>query len=230
MSTDPLTPPDSTRDVIALPSVELTKWPRLLVAGDPVTEEQANEILIRTAEWSFMATNDKAWERAVYSAAGIALNDRHGWPDHDSVAAFEERHRVISLNYLGNSRIMSAWIGGPHGWCDWDGRIGCTSHNIGKWPSVEEVHDDLVKIAAAFPYLTMRVQLVPDEGAAGRAAVEWRVQDGLAKVNEPSGLITEPTELSEGAFLAVFSSAPGRERGVSLMRLTHALRQVAESA
>ena len=40
---------------------ELTKWPRLPVVGKRITEEQANEILIRTNQW-FFSTNDKEWQ------------------------------------------------------------------------------------------------------------------------------------------------------------------------
>lgn len=46
----------------------VTKWPRLLVVGDNVTPEQADQILIRTNSW-YLFSNDKGWERTVQQLA-----------------------------------------------------------------------------------------------------------------------------------------------------------------
>lgn len=205
---------------------ELTKWPRLLVVGEPVTREQANEILIRTDTW-WISTNDQAWKHAVCGAAGIALGE-YGFPTRKSMAEFERRHHLVSLCFVNNDRIASSWIGGPHGWCDWDGTIGCATFNIGKWPSAQEVTEDWEAIAAAFPYLDLRAQLVPDEGASPTAAVEWRVAGGAVETSlDPVELLTRPVELGETAVLSIL--APGGERGVTLDRLREALTQVAST-
>lgn len=145
-----------------------TKWPRLLVVGEPVTERQANEIIIRTTNWSGLFTNDKTWERgvsAVLTKFGHPGLGHHSTGWSDAVVAWQERIGALDLFYLNNNRIMSAWYGGPHGWCDWNGDIGCTTWNIGKWPSNLEVSEDWRAIAAAFPYLELRAQCVDDEGS-----------------------------------------------------------------
>ncbi|HEY9372556.1 hypothetical protein [Streptomyces sp.] len=217
---------------------DLTKWPRLLVVGEPVTREQANEILIRTDSWRFFL-NDQAWETAVCD-----LGDEYGmpvdsmrrlkpgeyserWRDIEAdKQARRERMGILDLHDLANHRIGSSWIGGPHGWCDWDGKIGCSNYNIGKWPTVEDVTEDWQAIAAAFPYLNLHAQVVTDEGE-GEVAATWAVRDGEAALVEPVERIVdaEPDDVEGMVFGLMFNA--GRERGVSLERLRAALAQVA---
>lgn len=218
---------------------DLTKWPRLLVKGEPVTREQANEILIRTYSWS-PCINDREWEEQV-----CALGDEYGMPVYaphrlkpgeygerwreieGRRQAARERAGILDLHYLGNQRIASSWIGGPHGWCDWDGRIGCSDYNIGKWPSLEEVCEDWATIAAAFPYLDLHAQLVTDEGA-GVVAATWAVRNGEATLVEPIGLLDALHDDVEGMVFGMLFDR-FRERGVSVERLREALEQVAGS-
>lgn len=206
---------------------DLTKWPLLLVTGQPVTAEQANEILIRTANPWVLAVNDQAWNATVARVLGISLND-HGHFAYGSIADGSARMKTIELEFLYNSRISSAWIGGPHGWCDWDGRIGCSNYNIGKWPDVETVTEEWQRIAEAFPYLDLTAQLVTGEGA-GELAAEWRVVDGHAELRTPGAQIAEHTQLSEETILGRFLGYVG-ERGVSEERLAVAVAQVREGA
>ncbi|GGS85224.1 hypothetical protein GCM10010156_49800 [Planobispora rosea] len=202
---------------------DLTKWPRLLVVGDAVTREQANEILIRT-NTRHMHTNDRVWETTVHDLFGIA-RDKHGHPDWKSAQAFHDRYGVLDLTYLANQRIASSWLGGAYGWCDWDGTIGCSNYNIGKWPTVEDVTEEWQAIAAAFPYLTLHAQLVTDEGE-GHIAATWAVKDGKTALVEPVGQIASISDdvaaMAAGLFLGTRT-----ERGVSLDRLREALAQLA---
>lgn len=203
---------------------DLGKWPRLLVRGEPISHTLANEVLLRTNYWE-MYTNDREWRRELNRLTGVEL-DVHGPEAFEALRRFEAELDVLELSYLQNSRIASTWIGGSKGWCDWDGNVGCSTWNVGKWPSAEEVTADWEAIAAAFPFLTLRAQLVPDEGKAGEPAVEWAVAGGAVTVNEA------PTELlravDEPTWFSVLE--PGGERGVSLVRLDVALRQVRAGA
>jgi hypothetical protein len=208
---------------------ELVKWPRLLVTGRAVTEAQANEILVRTAQW-FMLSNDRAWMNTVMTAAGIELSEHTGTPCAAMTRRFEERLRVLPLRYLSNHRIASAWLLGPHGWCDWSGHIGTSRYNIGKWPTVEAVTEDWETIARAFPYLDLTAQLVNHEEDTGDGppVVEWRVIRGRVAVDyapdEPI-VPVEPVELRESMMLMRLLSPVG-ERGVDEERLVKALVQV----
>lgn len=197
-----------------------TKWPLLLVTGKPVTPEQADDILIRSCG-GYFHTNDRAWEQTVAAILGIET-DACGL-DWKSADAWYKSVGGIELHYLANGRIASSWIGGPKGWCDWDGTIGCGNWNIGKWPDVPEVEEDLTAIAAAWPFLEMRVQLVEDEGE-GALCGEWLVSGGNAIETEPGPRIDEANLDVEGAVMGLFS--PGRERGVSPERLASAVARV----
>lgn len=211
---------------------EMTKWPRLIVVPESghemVTREQANEILVRTNS-PHLFSNDKVWERAVGEVLGHPHLDNRMGPEPGAAMAWIEAERewmaglgMLELHYLVNSRIVSAWIGGPHGWCDWDGNLGCSTWNIGKWPEVEEVTEDWEKIAAAFPYLDLHAQCVANEGE-GEVAAQWRVTGGRAALVEPIEQFTA-RELGEADFL--FRMIGGGERGVSLERLREAAAQL----
>lgn len=206
---------------------ELTKWPRLLVVGQPVTRQQANEILVRTNYW-YLSTNDHEWRREVYYLIDMPT-DTYGRPSWQDVEAFHKSINVLDLEYLGNRQIASSWIGGPHGWCDWNGGIGCATWNIGKWPSHEQVESEWREIATAFPYLDLKAQLVPDEGEAALPAVEYVVERGkVTTYLQPNRFITSSQELPVGAMLSILGGVQ-RERGVTLERLREALDQVRNS-
>lgn len=212
-----------------------TKWPRLLVVGDAVTKEQADEILIRTNQWHGLFSNDKEWLAIVRQVANeygrpaeldhAAVNAGAALARMRAMDAWEKSLGILELSYLSNWRIMSCWFGGPYGWCDWDGTIGASTFNIGKWPSTAEVTEEWQAIATAFPFLNLRAQCLEDEGA-GAVAGTWTVAGGTVDyVDGPAELITEPTE-----FEFVPMTSAWRERGVEYRRLRQAFRRVADHA
>lgn len=185
-----------------LNDVGLPKWPALVVVGEPVTVDQAAEILVRTDHWS-ISTNDREWERLVRQTAGLP-------PDRMNVKmeelrelwAAEDRFRQsigkLNLEYLSNSQIASCYIGGPHGWCDWAGRIGCSSYNIGKWPDTASVFEEWRIIAEAFPYLRLWSQLYDGEQCEDDVVpvIEYVVADGEVIAQAPTHREVEPTDTS----------------------------------
>ncbi len=212
-----------------------TKWPRLLVVGEPVTEAQADEILIRTDSW-YLGGNDREWERTLHEVAA-----EFGWPPEPDrrtsaayarIAQYRAAHEwqralgILELGYLHNARIASSWVGGPHGWCDWSGRIGCSTFNVGKWPSSDEITDDWQAIAEAFPYLDLTAQLVDDEGE-GTLAGQWRVKNGAVEHDpEPAEFIAAPSD--DVQWMAPLMV--GGERGCTIDRFRSALARVVEQA
>ena len=187
---------------------DLDKWPRLLVVGKPVTPEQANDILIRTDSW-ILCLNDRAWAKAAYRAAGVVLA-HYGMPGLEELRDFRARMGVLDLAYMANARIGSSWIGGPHGWCDWTGWIGCAAYNVGTWPSHEQVTDD----------------------GEGDLAGQWTVRGGQVQFDRAPAELIRPAEevaLSAIAMLAFRSEVTGREQGVPMRRLVAALDQVRQS-
>ncbi|WP_433242386.1 hypothetical protein [Actinomadura nitritigenes] len=204
---------------------DLTKWPRLLVSGEQVTREQANDILIRTNP-PYLIANDKALLRVVAAEFGVPI-DENGEADYRASREVFERLGFLRLGYLHNDRILSPWIGGPRGWCDWDGRIGTSNYNIGKYPTREAVHEDLVAIAKTWPFLQMHVQLLANEGE-GELVAMWIVGDGRAVYVEPGEPLPRGAELSEEDVLRRL--LPGGEGGFTVERLREAVRQVRASA
>lgn len=222
--------------------VELPKWPALVVIGESVTKEQAMEILIRTDSLYF-GCNDKEWEEELnfivfgFKTRNIddKLKEKHGILPKDGYRpefyeikeSYQNRYAPIQLQYLNNHRIASSWIGGAHGWCSWDGTIGCSNYNIGKWPSVQEVYEDWVCIASEFPFLDLRCQLMNEEAGESESIkplVEFRIKDGKVLVCEPEEILEIPSFGTEDV-IARFNDPHG-ERGCSLKTVREAFEFV----
>jgi hypothetical protein len=224
----------------------LPKWPAIVVVGKPVTKAQAAEILIRTDTLNF-STNDREFRQQlesyfydvkfedpyedVYDAVVRKLglekeNFREKWEYVDKI---EREVGQIPLEYLTNSQIVSAYIGGPHGWCNWEGMIGCKGHNIGKWPNVETVYDEWKRIAKEFPFLELRCQLMGHEAGYSEdgedhPVVEYVVKGGKVRMVEPKAPLATTHGVDEDTFANLFT--PGRERGCTFEQFKRAVEQV----
>ncbi|NBQ67364.1 MAG: hypothetical protein EBU46_00425 [Nitrosomonadaceae bacterium] len=217
--------------------IGLPKWPKMAVIGDPVTLEQAAEILIRTQRWSSIRCNDDQWNDAVAEISGYPVDNWRDAPQDSTERqayfqslwtkqqAWKDTHRILdSLNYLPNDQIASSYIGGPHGWCSWNGQIGCNDYNIGKWPSVESVFEEWKLIAAAFPFLTLRCQLFSEHenGNAGAPLVQYNVEAGAVTIQEPKKNMLV-VELNAERMIDRLRSPVG-ERGCSIYQLQLGLK------
>lgn len=218
------------------------KWPLLVVAGTPVTHEQANDILIRTNNWVGGHTNSKDWRAWVAELVGQPLEPDY-WGEEISTRfdmlkihmwnqkRFLKELGAPELEHLANERIYSSWIGGAKGWCNWDGTIGTSNYNVGKWPGIDEIGQEWERIAKAFPYLKLRSQLFPDEGKGDWPAVEYIVGYGTSRMVVPHDALPRDT-VKEEAVVTDFVGwlqGPrwsGREIGVSSERLIEAVNQV----
>jgi hypothetical protein len=148
--------------------IELPKWSGLLVVGDSITPEQAGEIIVRTSDW-YSLFNLNGEKHLLNEVKKIY---RETLPIEELISevifnenVFYQKIDHLSLSYLDNDRIDSSWIGGLKGWCDWDGTIFCNNYNIGKYPNVIDVIDDLKDIIKAFPYLEFKLQLLSHEAS-----------------------------------------------------------------
>lgn len=205
----------SSNDGAAAFNIALPKWPALLVMGKKVTREQAVEIIFRTnSGWS---SNDRHFLKFV------ADNIGHKTDEYDYMylnPEMREQWGSLPLEYLGNSRIVSCWIGGPHGWCTWEGDIFTNNYNIGKWPSVQEVFSEWSEIAQAFPFLDLRCQLLDREAGEeieegenpATVVVEFIVKDGTCTIVVPESGADPmmPTVFDMSGFLS-FATNPNRE-------------------
>lgn len=143
------------------------KWPGLLVVGEKISEEQAADILLKTQSW-YSLEYDISKDSLLYKELKKIYVS--SFPEEDRISdipmnfdIIEQKIQPLELNYLSNDRISSSWIGGLHGWCDWDGNIFCNNYNIGKWPSIEYIEDELVLVASSFPFLNFKLQVLSKE-------------------------------------------------------------------
>lgn len=169
------------------------KWPGLLISGKSVTSEQAAEIMIRTSRWPLNLPHHKIYfEKSIYKMMGAQktiLFDKYSY-DWDSLDILMKDHGILPIQYLSNDFIEPFhYLFGKRGWCDWQGEIGCHHYNIGKWPTLEDISNDLSIIAAAFPYLELEVQVLSDEiglnhiSPVAYPTAQWSVSNG--KVTAP---------------------------------------------
>jgi hypothetical protein len=236
-------------------SIDLPKWLGCEVDGPTVTMEQADEILVRTGSSCF-STNDHEFkselERIFYTAHPLAESWPNQWweIDFSKETTIEERREsyqrtlqyreamgILPLSYLTTERAVSSWIGGPHGWCDWEGRIYQRGVNIGKWPNVENVADDWKQIAEAFPWLSLESRLLAHEagfpdGDKPRVAIVFEVANGSVAARLPEQADHDKCDATPGEancmdFAARLMSGISGERGVSLSRWRSACERVA---
>lgn len=211
----------------------LPKWPAFVVQGKKVEPELAAEILIRTdiylPDYTY-GSNDKDFCRAINGLFGIPV-ERDGdnvMEYFNRVDRLRDRLNKIPLEYLANARIASSWVGGPHGWIDWNGNVFCHNSNIGKWPSVEAVAEEWAVIAEAFPQLDLVCQLHSAEAGFGEAwdgpVVEFVVKDGQVVVRAPQTPMVEPINELFSNVVSLFT--PGRERGTHINHLRAELERI----
>lgn len=182
-----------------LSNVALPKWPQMLVWGQPVTREQARDIIYRTDDffWEFSAYgggNNHEWNKWARETLGIqaVLDQADTQPEAarwrytcDIESEVRELGQFVSTSYVRNSWASCAFIFGPHGWVHPDGKIGYVD-NVGKWPSADEIFEDWQVLATAFPYLDLTVTLMSGESCEDDAepVVSFRVKDGKVLVLE----------------------------------------------
>lgn len=217
-------------------NIDLPKWPALVVVREKVSLDQAAEIIVRTSMY-YLSCNDRDFEARVnelvfgvyakrYDLAeelsiklGVSISE--AWEYQDKCIA---NYKHLDLGYLKNSRIMSSWVGGPHGWCDWNGNIFTNNYNIGKWPDIEAVYHEWKIIAKAFPFLSLKSQLFSGEQCEDdtRPVVQFDIKDGKVKMTIPKTVLCPPVDMP---MRNIFSNQT--ERGCTIEQLKNALALVA---
>jgi len=214
--------------------ISLPKWPECRVDGESVTKEQAQEILIRTQDFH-ISTNDRSFVIECYRALGLKIKQEYPYHDWNEIDQKREEYKCLDIEYLQNARIASSYIGGPNGWLNWDGTIYQTGMNIGKWPSIQAIHDEWKQIAKSFPYLDLQCQLFSGEGCeAGTVpVVEFVVKNGKASMKKPTEeLLPQHPKTKEHNFNQMIQNrflSPLSERGVTIEAFREALEQTKKS-
>ena len=172
--------------------MRLPKWPQMRVWGRSVTAELAREIIMRTDSFweSGHGGNDRGWERRLCEAVGYPYHDySDANVDWQAQEAFKASIGYVSTEYVYNAWISNAFVFGPSGWCHPDGRIHFV-HNVGKWPSVQEIADEWARIAKEWPQLDLDVCLMSGESGEDHCQplVTMWVQAGEVTVHDPKAV------------------------------------------
>src|SRR3990167_11440226 len=99
--------------------IALPKWPAMTVIGKKVTKDQAAEIIIRCSSLHY-SSNDTSFDEQINNILGIKTE---GWRvNYDSLQEVQEKFKILPVEYLDlNDRVVSCYVGWPHGLMDWDG-------------------------------------------------------------------------------------------------------------
>ena len=115
--------------------------------------------------WASLNDGPKKEENLKRRERAEALLDAHGvegglWQISEKWA---DEMQIVYTEYVYNSHLSSAYIGGPTGWVSINGNISVDGHNYGKWPSVEAIVKDWTNLVTAFPYLDVVCSLFNGE-------------------------------------------------------------------
>lgn len=195
--------------------IGLNKWVQLVVNGKSITEEQALEIIRRTDSafyggemygnnHSFIEKADKILKRPKCNLDNF----------NEYIKQIEEWQNkwnlVKNLEYLKNNWVSCSWIGGCYGWCHPDGTIGFCN-NIGKYPKVENIYNELCILGKEFPFLELECTITDrEESEEGiQSLVTLILKDGQVNIVDP--IPYEKLKLNGISFNdAVFSFLNGR--------------------
>lgn len=172
--------------------IELPKWPQCVINGEKITKEQALEIIRRTDEFFFgREGNNREFNKAARKIC--KMGSRYDFYDSEEEQEvnrkveeeFEPKWGLVETIYIFNDWISCAWVGGYHGWCHPDGTIAFCN-NIGKYPEVEEVYDDLCVLGEAFPFLKLTCTLMNgEEDYCTESLVTMRLENGKVEFLDP---------------------------------------------
>ena len=156
-------------------SMSLPKWPEMRVEGKSISEDQAAEIILRTDHTSrHVSLNDKEWQSTIVKTLKMPkINDGcYKLEDNEYQKEVKKYNKKLDkylskikyiqdIEYIRPDRIGSVYVGGSHGFVDWTGTIGTCGHNIGKSPSIQNIHYDWKVISREFPSLVLRCVSFP---------------------------------------------------------------------
>lgn len=179
--------------------INLPKWAGILILGEPVTPEQAKQIIHATTPSLYddmrYAGNSFEFQKA-YDRKSFSILMDMGYSQHmegsaelsDTQAKIrkfvcgldDQLSPVLPLEFLKGNLGNSCYFGGPTGWCNPSGEISLLGINIGKYPSVREIFTEWSLIAKKFDFLDLTCVILDnewcDETASGR--VGFRVKSG----------------------------------------------------
>lgn len=186
---------------------KLPKWCGSFATGEPVTPEQAREVVFRTDiavvqmrkgpfsghfgwhdlpgyldEYRYEAEADD-----LLAGAGPPSGYDRGTARYDAREAWLREMRVLATNHVHVDWLYSASSEGPSGWVSPQGRIDHQGWDVGKWPTGETLLEDWREIAAAFPFLDLVWSVYDPLATRDRPVMlaDFVVADGRVELRSP---------------------------------------------
>lgn len=175
------------------------KWAALSVSSDtPLTPQQAEEVILRTYNFSWLDFSPTSKEGADLLQALSLPHSKEGPHTRITGSALQNlRGRVRSLDgllFLQNHNLSLPEFLAPNvqyswsnyqSWCHWDGTIQIVK-NIGPWSCTGEIQDEWAVLAQAFPFLDLRCHIYNGEVDDNpKPILEFRVKSGQVSVHSP---------------------------------------------
>ena len=163
------------------------------MSGEPVTPEQADEIIRRTDSFfTWGCGNDKGRLAEIRRILRMPEEPTHGCkPEEfrsywDASERFKEEWGLLRTEYIHNDYVASSYIGGANGFVQLDGVVLHTK-NVGKYPSGEGILRELETIATAFPFLKAEAVLMNNEHCVEglEPVIGYRISGGAVSVFDP---------------------------------------------
>lgn len=171
--------------------IDLVKWPAIKITGTPITKEQAIDIIRRTDSFfNYLPFgNNHRYVEEMMDTLNFPKYNYKVTNDSkyfEKVNKYQEKIKWINLEFLSNDWLSCCGFYGANGWCHPDGKIGLMK-NIGKYPTVEEVYDELTAIAKNFPYLELECTLMNGEvDSYTKPMISFLVRQGKVIMLNPS--------------------------------------------
>lgn len=141
------------------------KWPAARLLGPKVTKEQALDFIFRTdtaIQCPLHCCNDRVFEKRLANLLGYPKEDESRAEYFKHMDELHKKLNLICLEYLSSNWVASSFISGPNGPVSPDGEVKLAK-NFGKWPSIEEIENELTIIAEEFPWLKFKLGIKNDE-------------------------------------------------------------------
>lgn len=174
-----------------------------VLSKQKLTQEQTLEIIRRTDQFfcEFYNGNNHEFNRELYRLADVPADWDKLKKDHscndmsisdilgkdftekwNRTVEWRKKWGCLELSFLHNDWLSCCDISGPHGWISPNGEVG-GYFSIGKYPSREDVENDLKEIIKTFPFLEFTIYMI-DEIYDDKIDVEaeWEVSNGIVKL------------------------------------------------
>jgi hypothetical protein len=175
-------------------TVGLPKWPAVRIWGQPVSQDLAGEIVIRTSRmWADHGIGcDPLWKQKLCkllnldeidwgSSTGAIRRAMKSWQD------IQVDTGILDLDLFCNVWLNHSPMFASRGWCSPQGAVRF-DRNVGKWPTLEQIAGEWSKISQAWPSLNLEICVMNGELCEQNisSVAVLNVENGQVQVHDPA--------------------------------------------